>query len=385
MIADGSARQHDTLPDVPPARPTRARPMPALLLLLMFAAAGCEVVEDAPRADTAAGATAAAVAPPGGGAGALATDSAAGTVVAPAESASTSVAADDTGAVRLHPSSPRRGGVLFALAEGVAAPSPRCTWKGDPIPCYRADSGVLVMVPLPADEEAGTYTLTIDRPAGRIVRQITVADREFGRELVFLADSLYELATSTGEIARDARAIRGIVDDETAERRWSGPWRDPVQGAKTEGYGVERFYYRATDSTRSITLDREARSRGAFGGDTSEAAFRGAPSWRHAGVDIAARRRTPVVAPAGGIVADIGEYVLTGRTVLVDHGQGVFSAFFHLDTATVRKGDLVRAGQRVGRVGATGLATGPHLHYGIYIHGKDVDPAAWRDMPAWAR
>ena len=82
-------------------------------------------------------------------------------------------------------------------------------------------------------------------------------------------------------------------------------------------------------------------------------------------------------------MVDIGDYVLSGKTVLVDHGQGVVSAYFHLDTAVVSKGDLVRVGDRIGRVGATGLATGPHLHYGLYLHGKDIDPVAWRDMPQW--
>ena len=89
------------------------------------------------------------------------------------------------------------------------------------------------------------------------------------------------------------------------------------------------------------------------------------------------------ISPAAGVVVDVGEYVLSGRTALVDHGQGVVSAYFHLDTATVSKGDIVRAGDRIGRVGATGLATGAHLHYAVYLHGKDVDPVAWRDMPPW--
>jgi murein DD-endopeptidase MepM/ murein hydrolase activator NlpD len=290
---------------------------------------------------------------------------------------------DDTGMVRLYPEVPRRGGVVFALAEGVATPSPRCTWKGAPIPCYRADSGVVVTVPLPAEEDAGTFTLTIDRPGGRIVRQITVADHEFGRELIFLADSLYERATSAREIARDARAIRGVASTETSERRWSGRWREPLTAARSAGYGVERFYYRATDSTRSIALATQARTRGTFGTDTSAAPAGGAPSWRHAGIDIPARRGAAIVAPAAGTVVDVGDYILSGRTVLVDHGQGAVSAYFHLDTALVAKGDIVRAGQRLARVGGTGLATGPHLHFGLYLHGKDVDPAAWRDMPGW--
>jgi murein DD-endopeptidase MepM/ murein hydrolase activator NlpD len=152
---------------------------------------------------------------------------------------------------------------------------------------------------------------------------------------------------------------------------------------KSTGYGVERYYYRATDSTRSITLDTQTKTRGTFAGDTSDAPLSGAPSWRHAGVDIPAKRGASIVAPAAGVVVEVGDYVVSGRTVLVDHGQGVMSAYFHLDTATVSKGDLVRAGERIGRVGSTGLATGPHLHFGVYLHGKDVDPVAWRDMPLW--
>jgi len=272
---------------------------------------------------------------------------------------------------------------VFALAEGIATPTPRCSWKSAPIPCYRTNDGVLVTIPLSADEDAGTFTLTIDRPNGRIVRQITIADRDFGRELVFLTDSLYRRATSTREIARDARALRGIASAESPDQRWTGRWREPVPGTRSDGYGVERYYYRASDSTRSIALSSQTKTRGTFAADTSDAPLTGAPSWRHAGIDVAAKQSTPVVAPAAGIVADVGEYVLSGRTVLVDHGQGAVSAYFHLDTVIVSKGDIIRAGQRIGRVGATGLATGPHLHFGMYVHGKDVDPVAFRDMPQW--
>jgi murein DD-endopeptidase MepM/ murein hydrolase activator NlpD len=317
--------------------------------------------------------------------GVVATDSAAAASSAPITPADSLRAGlgDDTGVVRIYPPNPRRGGVVFALAEGVAAPTPHCTWKSAPTPCYKTDDGTLVTIPLPADEAAGTFTLTVDKPGGRVVRQVSVADRDFGRELIFLTDSLYKRATSTREIARDARAVRGNASVESQDRRWNGRWREPVAGMKSTGYGVERYYYRATDSTRSITLDSQAKTRGTFAGDTSDTPVTGAPSWRHAGVDLPAKRGAPVSVPAGGVVVDVGEYILSGRTVLIDHGQGVVSAYFHLDTATVSKGDIVSAGERIGRVGSTGLATGPHLHFGIYLHGKDVDPVAWRDMPQW--
>ena len=348
-------------------------------MLIVAGVAACEVV-DGDSAATRRDSGAAVV--PESARGTVATDSTVPVVPSRPDSARPGVV-DDTGVVRIYPAEPRRGGVVFALAEGVATPTPRCSWKSAPIPCYHANNGTLVTIPLPADEDAGTFTLTIDRPSGRIARQITVADHEFGRELVFLHDSLYKRATSAREIARDARAVRGIASVESPERRWSGRWREPIAGTRSAGYGVERYYYRATDSTRSLTLDTQSRARGAFGADTTDAPFTGAPSWRHAGVDIPARRGASVSAPAAGIVVDVGDYVLSGRTVLIDHGHGAVSAYFHLDSAAIWKGDIIRVGQRIGRVGATGLATGPHLHFGLYLHGKDIDPVAWRDMPQW--
>ena len=359
----------------------------ALMAIVLASLFACEVVDSkdgnnnkaaTAKQDT----TTAPAAVPESARGAVATGSAVSAPVTPADSLRAGIA-DDTGTVRIYPPEPRRGGVVFVLAEGIATPTPRCSWKSAPIPCYRRNDGVLVTIPLSADEDAGTFTLTIDRPNGRIVRQITIADRDFGRELVFLSDSLYRRATSTREIARDARALRGIASVESPDQRWTGRWREPVPGTRSEGYGVERYYYRASDSTRSIALSSQTKTRGTFAGDTSDAPLTGAPSWRHAGIDVAAKQGAPAVTPAAGIVADVGEYVLSGRTVMVDHGQGAVSAYFHLDTAVVSKGDIVRAGQRIGRVGATGLATGPHLHFAMYVHGKDVDPVAFRDMPQW--
>lgn len=356
--------------------------------LLALTLSACEIVDSkAKKPDSAA--VRAAV--PESARGSIATDSAAAIVtrdssrdsLGVAATTDSSSAAADTTMLRIYPPQPRRGGVVFAFAEGQPASSPRCTWKEAPIPCYGTNDGTVVTIPLPADEDAGVFTLSVDRPGGRLVRQITVADHDFGRELIFLPESLYKRATSTREIARDARAIRGIASVESSDRKWTGRWREPVSGMRSTAYGVERYYYRATDSTRSISLDSETKTRGTFAGDTSDAPFKGPPSWRHAGIDLPAKRGTPVRAPAAGVVADVGEYILSGRTVLIDHGQGVVSAYFHLDTALVSKGDIVRVGDRIGRVGSTGLATGPHLHFGVYVHGKDVDPIAWRDMPQW--
>jgi murein DD-endopeptidase MepM/ murein hydrolase activator NlpD len=293
-------------------------------------------------------------------------------------------ATSDSVAISMYPDSAVRGGVLVARVSGANV-GPRCTWKGEQLPCYRAGSDVRAIVPLPADEPPGEFELTVERSGGQPVRQtITVHDREFDRQLVFLDAARFALLRRGSDIARDARALRQVLAGESPQQRWSGGWRHPGGNVRATGYGVERFYFRASDSSRVVSAGSTMRVTGRFGVDTTSLRPDGNPAWRHSGVDIALARRTPVRAAASGTVADVGDYVLTGRTVAVDHGQGVHTVYFHLDSALVRRGDVVTRGAILGRIGETGLTTGPHLHYGVYVHGEDVDPRVWHGLRAEA-
>lgn len=293
-------------------------------------------------------------------------------------------AAADSGTIRLFPAAPQRGGVIVALVPSTGTTPPRCTWKSVPLPCTRNGSAIRAIIPLPADEPAGNFLLTVQAPDVSVRRTVVVADRDFGREIVLLDASLYALVRRGADIARDARAVRQVLQGESGAAQWSGRWLNPAGKTAAAGYGVERLYYPASDSSRVVKLGSSSRSTGSFGSDTTTLRAGDTPSWRHAGVDIQLPRGSAARAAAAGIVVDAAEYVLTGRTVILDHGQGIHTAYFHLDTITVRRGDAVRQGERVGRVGSTGLATGPHLHYGVYVHGQDVDPAAWHALPAAA-
>lgn len=104
----------------------------------------------------------------------------------------------------------------------------------------------------------------------------------------------------------------------------------------------------------------------------------GVPAAYHSGVDIAGGAGAVVVAPADGVVtlAPPPAFSLEGNLVIVDHGMGLTSAFLHLSRASVRAGDRVRQGQEIGRVGATGRATGPHLHWSLVWNGARLDPQA---------
>ena len=116
------------------------------------------------------------------------------------------------------------------------------------------------------------------------------------------------------------------------------------------------------------------RRSGQFG---AQRVYRGEPGSFHSGTDVAAPAGTTIVAPADGIVvlATDAPFTLEGNLVILDHGMGLNSAFLHLSSIAVTKGQMVRQGQPIGRVGATGRATGPHMHWGMKWRSARIDPA----------
>lgn len=129
--------------------------------------------------------------------------------------------------------------------------------------------------------------------------------------------------------------------------RWQGAWILPVEGEVTGVFGAQRSYDGVV-----------------------------APGWHH-GHDIAAQQGDPIVAPAHGTVVWTGELVLHGMGVIVDHGAGVYSGYWHMSLIAVRAGHEVAPGDWLGNIGTTGLSTGPHLHWEVIIQGVDVDPVQW--------
>ncbi|HEV7610253.1 MAG TPA: peptidoglycan DD-metalloendopeptidase family protein [Steroidobacteraceae bacterium] len=102
--------------------------------------------------------------------------------------------------------------------------------------------------------------------------------------------------------------------------------------------------------------------------------FNGESRNPHSGMDIAAPSGTPVLAPIAGTVIDTGEYFFNGNTVFLDHGRGMISMYCHLNSVDVKPGQHLAAGTRIGTVGMTGRATGPHLHWGLSLNRAWVDP-----------
>ncbi|MFQ5690160.1 MAG: M23 family metallopeptidase [Gemmatimonadota bacterium] len=108
--------------------------------------------------------------------------------------------------------------------------------------------------------------------------------------------------------------------------------------------------------------------------------FNGNLRSRHLGLDLAGHRGDPVRAAASGRVALTGNFYYQGNAVYIDHGLGVYTGYFHFSRIDVREGEWVERGQILGRVGATGRVTGPHLHWSLYVAGENLDPASLLDL-----
>jgi murein DD-endopeptidase MepM/ murein hydrolase activator NlpD len=126
-----------------------------------------------------------------------------------------------------------------------------------------------------------------------------------------------------------------------------------------------------------IVQPRSTRITSGFGNGRE---FNGQVQSRHMGTDFAGAVGEPVLAAADGIVRIVDQFYLGGRVVYLDHGGGLSTAYLHLSAAAVAEADTVRAGQRIGSVGATGRVTGPHLHWIVRYGGVTVDPMSLMEV-----
>ncbi len=204
------------------------------------------------------------------------------------------------------------------------------------------------LIGIDLDVEAGRYPVSIDAQAdGREIHatyQLHVLPRRFPtRNLRVDPSFVHPPAAAQERIAREAADLQQIWGSPAPERLWKRSFVRPVAGAVASRFG-----------TRSI--------------------YNGEVRPRHSGADFLSPEGTPIHAPADGRVVLARELYFSGNTIVIDHGLGVFSLLAHLSTFDVREGDSVTADQMVGRVGATGRVTGPHLHWAVRVGGARVDP-----------
>ena len=199
-------------------------------------------------------------------------------------------------------------------------------------------------------QKPGNYQLAVavTQPDGSALTAqstLTVTARRFPTRRLKVNSRFVEPSPAdAARMAADSKRLAEVFAF-LSNRRWQGPFKPPVSGPSTSNFG-----------SRSV--------------------FNGQPRAPHAGVDYAGDVGTPIVAPNAGRVILAEDLFLTGNTVVVDHGLGLYSLFAHLSQMDVHVGDELSTGSPVGLVGKTGRVTGPHLHWSVRLGAARVDPTS---------
>jgi len=266
------------------------------------------------------------------------------------------LADEGSGGIRWQPETVEPGGILLLTVRGVGPEGVRGSLGSTPLAFFPTPDGAAALVG--ADLELATRALPwrlIVRdgvgPSRQLSGRLPVRSREFPTQQLTLPRDQVDLDPQTlARVEAEAARLRGVLEGRTPGRFWQGAFVRPVEGRETGGFGLRRI-------------------------------INGQPRSPHAGFDWAAPAGTPVVAANTGVVALVDEQFFPGRLVVLDHGLGLFTLYFHLEAVEVAEGERVGRGWRIGRVGATGRATGPHLHFGVRLAGARVDPQALLRLP----
>lgn len=258
--------------------------------------------------------------------------------------------------VTKRPESVVQGKTLMVIAEpNEPVSNVEGTISGKGMVFYRNRDSYRLLVGIPVWEEPGQYVLNIaaeDRAGNRYQREemIQVVRGRFRKSgVVNLPSSKKHLLTDTEARRQNEDRLSLGFSQTRAEQIWEDVSVKPTEGVVSSGFGDQRLYNN------------------------------GVMASIHTGIDIANDTGTPIKASNSGFVTLAEELPIHGNCIVIDHGQGVFSLYSHLDRIDVNKGELVNRGQIIGEIGTTGQSTGPHLHWGIRVNGVYVDPSEWTE------
>jgi len=217
---------------------------------------------------------------------------------------------------------------------------------GNRVLVMREGNGWVALVGIPLSTKPGSkLRVEVQYPDKRRRLEIAVLRKKYPRQELSMAPEQAELPPE--QLARyeeERKHIQEVLRTFSETGPASFAMQQPTPGRRSGSFGLRRV------------INGVARS-------------------PHSGMDIAAAEGTPVSAASTGRVIDTGEYLFLGRTVILDHGQGLLSLYSHLSEVSAAPGESVPAGAAIGKVGATGRATGPHLHFSVYLNAAAVDPA----------
>ncbi|MGC5704286.1 peptidoglycan DD-metalloendopeptidase family protein [Pseudomonas sp. NFXW11] len=236
---------------------------------------------------------------------------------------------------------PVPGGVAV-LDLGNAAQAPKASYQGKPVLVVKEQNNWLAIVGIPLTVKPGTQQVN----AGGRDLNFVVGSKKYPEQHITLKNQRQvnpnpaDLKRIDAELAEQIRAYRGFSPNTPSNLLLD----KPVNGPLSSKFGVRRF-------------------------------FNGEERNPHSGLDFAVPAGTPIKTPAAGKVVLTGNYFFNGNTVFVDHGQGFISMFCHMSKIDVKVGQSLARGAVVGKVGSTGRATGPHMHWNVSLNDARVDPA----------
>jgi hypothetical protein len=245
--------------------------------------------------------------------------------------------------------------VVVEVAANGAVDNLVLRWKGAAWPMREAAPGRYEgLIGVDLDDPEGPAVVAaegfLDGAWFRAEAELTISPRKFAVQELTLPKGMAEFDDATlVRIGAEAAGLSRRFSRVTPPR-WRIPFLLPVEEYRPTNFGARRV-------------------------------INGHPRMPHSAVDINLPAGTPVRAIADGRVAFAGEQFFGGRSVVIDHGGGVFSVYYHLKEFSVAEGQEISRGDRIGSVGATGRATGPHLHFGVRVPGGRVDPTRLFALP----
>ena len=269
--------------------------------------------------------------------------------------AGAAAASDDAAiGVKVLPDAPVQGDTLAVMVTAPRSAQVRVSFDGTGVPAYPLSGGThRALIGTDPNVATGAHGVVVavtarGKPALRMSRAVRIGSGQFGIRTITMSGKTFGLINPENATI-ERRALGSALGRRTPEALWSGPFVAPSGGTMDSPYGDASYY-------------------------------NGHRAWWHQGMDYAAAEGDPVVAANAGVVTLAQGLPLGGNTVVVDHGQGVFTEYLHLSAFTVRSGARVARGDVVGRIGATGLVTGPSLHWGLYVNGTWVNPSFWMEQ-----
>jgi murein DD-endopeptidase MepM/ murein hydrolase activator NlpD len=253
--------------------------------------------------------------------------------------------ADASPALELPPSSAVPGGIVVLDLDATSETAPRVVYRDNPVMVVRHGEQWRALVGIPLSVEPGRQVVRVGEADPPKYQAFTVEPKQYATQKLKVAPAQVDLSKKDQErVARERPRIDAALTTFSATLPATLRLQPPVDGPRSSSFGLRRV-------------------------------FNEQPRSPHSGMDIAAPEGATVRAPASGRVVDTGNYFFNGNSVFIDHGQGLVTMYCHLSAIDVQSGQSVNTGDPIGKVGSTGRATGPHLHFGVSLNHAFVDPA----------